>query len=338
MINLQFAPHKVISAIALLLLGGCFADDPDMQIDQSIQGLYDGALSTNGQYSLIASIHHGASLWRIKDGERLYNWNHTSDGFTQISHVAISNNGRIALTAFQRELASWSQKNGKSIQFWQLPSQISCLSMNGNGTYALVGMDSGQAMIIDMANNGFAWSYKFPDEITACDITPTTNGIAIGTQQGGVYAYQVRRLKNKKDKTAPAQLKLGKILELEHPYAISQVSLLPKSKLLSSASRHNQFILTDLKSKEPIYEEELKNASVSGVKELDKYIVISKTNRQIDFINQDNWETVKTVQVPKRNQWKPSGVYISDFTIAQDNLIVTGSDGVTQTFNALNLP
>ena len=86
-------------ALLALPLYGCLDTTADRQIDQSIQGLYDGDLSEKGDYSLIASIHHGASLWRIKDGERLYNWNHAQEGFSQIM-IVLHNEDFLHVTEF----------------------------------------------------------------------------------------------------------------------------------------------------------------------------------------------------------------------------------------------
>lgn len=315
----------VLGSLALL---GCWTDAPSSQLDQSVQGLYDGDISTDGRYSLVASIHHGASLWRLRDGERLYNWNHSPKEYSQIDYVALSGNGAIGATAYQRQLVAWSSKNGKPIEFWEMPGEISCLQLNGSGSHALLGMKTGQALIIDIKNNGFVWKATLPHPISACSLSKKNALVALGTTGGDVTLFSFKAQSTKEVRTWTGQEQLN----LTHPYAISHVNTLP-SKFLVSASQHHELWFTDIQSGETVHTLPLKSTSVTATLEAKEGIILANTHRQVQLLDTTNWTLLDTVHIPKRNQWKPSGAYLSSIVYVKNSLFATGSDGVTHIYD-----
>ena len=110
-------------ATLLLLVGltsslvGC-GDKPLQTLETSKQGTYSGSLSPSGQFALVGSIHHGGSLWRIEDAERLYNWNHSADQYSSIVQSTFSTDSKFALTAEKKRFVLWDVASGRPGGFW----------------------------------------------------------------------------------------------------------------------------------------------------------------------------------------------------------------------------
>ena len=117
------APRKTLAAAGLLLLIGC-SDKPERTLAMAAQGIYTGDISSNGELALIGSMNHGASLWQTGPGERLYNWNHESGGFTDLVATAFSADGTKAATAAPRSLVVWDTATGRDLAFWGTPAAV----------------------------------------------------------------------------------------------------------------------------------------------------------------------------------------------------------------------
>ena len=52
----------------------------------------------DGEMAVVGSMNHGASMWRLSDHERLYNWSHESGEFVELVAADFSPNGATAVT------------------------------------------------------------------------------------------------------------------------------------------------------------------------------------------------------------------------------------------------
>ena len=321
-----------ICVICSLWLTGCFNNTSSATIEQSVQGLYDAALSADTNLSLVASIHHGASLWNLETQERVFNWNHKAGSYSSIDHVALSADGSTGLTSLSNQLIAWDSKTGRSIEFWQLPNDISCLSLSLTGDFALVTMSSGQAMVIDIKNNGYIWQSSFDHPITACHLDQNHQSMAIGLQSGSVSFFKI-----KQPVTAPNakqhQWQVLPALQLQHPYAINFVQSDTAHNLLLSASQHHELWANRLGEEQPLYVKTLKHASVTAAVITDTMLLMATTARRIDVVNTQDWQVAHHLRVPKKNPWKPSGVFIKTIALYKNRLAVTSTDGVSYIYD-----
>jgi len=107
------------------VLAGC--DDslsPSYSIEVAAIGAQGGSFSSNGNYGVVGSVHHGGSLWRIKDGARLFDWNHHQGEFTTVISADFSPDGKLALTADSHTLVLWDTNEGKALRFWTAPGEV----------------------------------------------------------------------------------------------------------------------------------------------------------------------------------------------------------------------
>ncbi len=130
------------------LLGAC-SDPPEHALPLAAQGIYTGAISNDGTFALIGSMNHGASLWQTGPGERLYNWNHESGGFTDLVATAFSADGSKAVTGAPRSLVVWDTQTGRDLAFWGTPAGVLDLDISNDASRLLMGLEDHSALLID---------------------------------------------------------------------------------------------------------------------------------------------------------------------------------------------
>lgn len=141
--------------LSSLLLGGCGSGDkPEQAFEYAAQGLYSAAISADSRYAVVGSIQHGGSLWELQRQERLYNWNHQSEGYTSLVAAAFSPEGDYALTAGHQDLVLWQLADGRSVWYWSTPDSILDVALTPNADRALVGLDNHTAIFFDIKRGG----------------------------------------------------------------------------------------------------------------------------------------------------------------------------------------
>jgi|GEM_PF-1470464 len=320
---------------------GCDRHKPTLQIEQSVRGLLSADLSDNGQQSIIASILHGASLWRVKDGERIYNWNHAQGELSRIELVGLSGNGRVGATAKDSALVFWSSSTGKPLAFWELPDKITCIAQNYKGNMALVGLHNGQSMLIDLKQKGYLLKLNHTSSISACYLGRQTTYAGIGTEAGQINIYQFSKPKNSNADSAnikdSANVKVEKITakklaELNMDYSISHINLLADKDLALAAVQHDSYLIYNFKTQQIIRQSTLKNTSVSDSIFTDNQLILGFSNRNIEFLETNSWKETHSVRIAKKNNWKPAGVRLEAIAYKNNRLVTTTSDGITSIF------
>lgn len=143
-------PLSLAFILFALILSGC-GDTPKRTLETTVQGAYSVTLSPDGQYALVGSIKHGGSLWRLQDGERLYNWNHAQGQQSNIIASTFSTDSKYAITAETKRFVMWEIATGKPAGFWPADGGVLSLALSDNGRYAIVGQEDYTAMYLDLA-------------------------------------------------------------------------------------------------------------------------------------------------------------------------------------------
>lgn len=162
---------KLFTLLAVTLLLSACSNGPETSVQLATQGLLSGALSENGEMAVIGSIHHGGSLWDLPNKERIYSWNHTKDIPSSIRAVSISGNGKLAVTCVEDAMVLWSTQSGQAKQFWQAPDRILSIKLNWNGSRALMGLRSGQAIFFDMDRGMSIFTFNHQAEVRMVDLS-----------------------------------------------------------------------------------------------------------------------------------------------------------------------
>lgn len=177
-----------------LLLTGC-GDTPKASVSLAAQGTFSSALDNQSQYAIVGSINHGGSLWRLKDQERLFNWNHKQGEYSQFVACALSPNGSHALTAERKRLVFWNTKTGEAQNFWQINGSATSVSLSRNGLFGLVGQENYNALFLDTAGSSIL--ARLPHGSAVTDVAISDNGrVGItGDDQGYVRIWDLTKPK-----------------------------------------------------------------------------------------------------------------------------------------------
>ena len=162
---------KTLLTVSIISLLAACGGKPDQKETIATQGLFAGTFSDDASSMLIGSIQHGASYWQLDPSERKYNWNHASEGFSEITDVAISGNKSTGATVTKNQLSIWSIHDGKNKGFWQTSSEIESLALNNSGSAALVGLENGQVWYMDTRTGKNLAEFAHSAEVHGVDLT-----------------------------------------------------------------------------------------------------------------------------------------------------------------------
>ena len=141
--------------LSVLFLMACSRGaPPEKQWEMAARGAYSASISVDGKFLLLGSVHHGGSYWQIDEFERLYNWNHEANKLSGIVASAISDNGKFATTSDHRKIVLWNAKTGEAFWLWEAPADIRAMDLSNDGQFALLGLESYEAVLFDIKNGG----------------------------------------------------------------------------------------------------------------------------------------------------------------------------------------
>lgn len=157
------------------------AEGPSSSQELAKQGFLSAALSSNGQAAIVGSIHHGGSYWDLTTKERLYNWNHQNGQMSSLRAVAISTNGKRAVTCQEDAMVLWSTETGKSLAFWEAEDRILSIAMNEKGDRALMGLRDGSVSFFDLDNGMAIHNFEHQAEVRSVALSKDgKRGISAG--------------------------------------------------------------------------------------------------------------------------------------------------------------
>lgn len=182
--------RRLLLLVLCLWLSAC-GDQPIRQWQTAVSGAYSASLSPNGEYVTVGAIEHGGSLWRLKDGERLYNWNHTQGMFSELAASTFSTDSRFVITAEKKRMVLWSVATGKPGGFWPVDGGVQALALADGGRYALVGMANYNVLYIDVATNQILKTLNHAGKVNAVSISADGRIGATGAEDGIVKVWDL---------------------------------------------------------------------------------------------------------------------------------------------------
>lgn len=308
----------------ILALHGCDRPSSPTQVTEVASiGLNAARLDNTSRYAVTGSIHHGISLWRVADQERLFDWTHTKDSPTTMIAADFSPDAAWVLTADTHTLALWKTDTGENHRYWNAPAQILAVQLSGNGRKALLGLDDHTAVLFDLINGGILQTLRHNNRVRSVALNADASIALTGSEDYQAISWDLHS---------------GKPLaQFQHSDDVQLVALSADATLALSVSKYDKAVIWDTRTGEPVGQLPL---AAEGLKRGLRFTSarFSADNRLLLTGRPDQrvtlWDiaTLKALtewELPKRSRWKPTGASIVDvaFTDESDTFYAIGSNG-----------
>ena len=316
--------RSLFALFSLLLLTACQqADPPTGSWEVAVQGLYSGALSSDGQYAIVGSINHGGSLWSTRDKERLFNWNHQSAEYTGLVAAAFSPEGRYAATAGQRTIVLWQVSTGEPVWFWTAPGDVLDIDLTPNGDYALLGLDNHTAVVFDIKNGGIKRTFNHDGKVRTVALSADGRFALTGSDDRSARLWD---------------LQTGQQLyRWDQDNQLITTALSANGRYAFTAAQAGQAVIWDTTTGAQLAVMPIKKGNyIAGASytaarfSADASQLLTGTNSQLIQLWSvtDTSQPLRTWQATKKSQWKPTSTTVIDVAFANASYYALASNGL----------
>jgi WD40 repeat protein len=156
--------------ISILSVACSNSDAPTGTWELAAQGFYAGAISDNAGLAVVGSLNHGASMWRLDDRERMFNWSHAAGEAVELVAADFSPDGSRAVTTDPRTLVLWDTTSGRALNYWATPGSVLDVELLSDNRHVLLGLDDHSAVLFDAQNGAYESTFLHEGEVGAVDI------------------------------------------------------------------------------------------------------------------------------------------------------------------------
>lgn len=296
---------------------------PEQSWEVAVKGIYAGAFTPDSKMSLIGSITHGASLWRVSDNERLFNWNHKQGTNTNVIAAAFSPEGNFAFTADHQTMVLWSTSSGKALTFWTAPNEVLAVDLTPEANFALLGLADHSVVLYDVKRGGIKRTFYHKNRVRSVKLSADGKLAVSGSED------ETAKLWNVND---------GKLIHSwQHSNEVRLVGISPKGDKAVSVSKYDKAVVWDANTGAPIGEIPLQAHQLRRGLTFTS-VVFSRDGELLLTGNSDRtvqlWETktlreLQSWELPKRDAWKPTSasVVALSFSESPDHFYAIASNG-----------
>ena len=290
--------------------------EPAETHEVATQGVYSATFSNDGNSLLVGSIHHGGSLWTMSPLERLYDWNHSAEGFSNLTHGAFSADGRFVATTDNRTIVLWQRDSGEAIWFWNAPGDIEDIELTSDGSLALLGMRDFTATLFDIKNGGIR--QRLAHDGIVYDVSVSYDGMLAATGSDDLNA----RLWN---------LQNGELLQtFRHGNQVKTAQLSDDGRLLFTSALNENGKIWDTASGTLLIEIPGSRGHFSAAKfsANDGQLLTGNSAGQITLWNVSTGKAIHEWKAKARDAWVSSNVLIEDVAFASSEWRAAGTNGL----------
>ncbi len=297
--------RSILSLPLTFLLLACSASDkPEQSWELALKGTYSAALAPSAELAVVGSITHGASLWRISDQERLFDWNHKKDQLTNVTATAFSPKTNFAFTADSQTMVLWDSRSGKAITYWSAPSEVLSVALTPQANYALLGLVDHSAVLYDVKRGGIKRTFYHKNRVRSVDVSADGKLALSGSED------QTAKLWNLQDGTM--------IHNWQHGDEVRLVTLAPNGEKAFSASKYDKAIIWDTNSGNAIGELPLQSFALQRGKTFtaarfsrdSRKLLTGSADRLVQLWDAQTLKELKRWILPKRDAWKPTSAAV----------------------------
>jgi len=298
---------------------------PLQRWQQSVEGAYAGALSSDAKFSIISSIHHGLSVWDLTKDQRVFNWaqeQNSSDNL--VLAIDISDNVSHVVTANRDNFALWNLTTGQSEGYWQIrESTIRDIAIANNGTYILIGKSNGTVVHVNVDTGRRLEFLGHKEKINSVDLLPNGRVAISGGNDFIAYVWD----------TVSGQV----IYQFNHSSRVSKVALDASGRYAFTADSMKAAHIWDLKTGALV-------SSLQGTKrhEVFSSVSFSKDGKTLITGAATRKVSVWDINTGKRNaHWfvtakeakRPTGAVVYDIAFGDNsNLLTISSSGYVESW------
>ena len=300
-----------------LLLAACEQSTPASRSwEVAAQGLYSGAISNDASLVIAGSLNHGASLWRVPQNERLFNWAHQSGDYTEIVAAAFSPDASHAITADPRTLVLWNAIDGQALQFWATPGKILDVALLSNDRLALLGMDDHSALLFDAQTGNYQMTLLHEGEVGAVDVTIDGEYALTGSDDNTAVVWSLNR---------------GEALHtLQHDNPVREVALSANGTYAFTAAQGD--LVGIWNAQEGVLLHTLHNTINHGVlsgrfSADERYLAVGYTNRKVVLYDVLTGRAVQTWDPGKRSAMIAKGAAVLEVAFTDRSVRALTGDG-----------
>ena len=200
-----------------MLLGCSQPKAPQSSIKLAQHGLLSANLSPRGDLLFTGSFQHGGALWKQNSQARIFDWNHSDEGYSAYITADFSEDGRyLAATdgsavivwdtnagnaklflespeqslGIQNSRAIWQSADGESEAYWRKPARIVDLAFSKQ--YLLLGLENQIALLVSMEDQSIIGALGHDDVLTHVAMNDEATIAVTGTRNGLIKIWSLQ--------------------------------------------------------------------------------------------------------------------------------------------------
>ncbi len=296
---------------------------PQQSREVALKGTYAAAFSRGAEFALIGSISHGASLWQVKDHERLYNWNHKQGDITNVIAAAFSPEGAFAFTADHQTMVLWRTSDGKALTFWTAPNEVLSVDLTPQGNFALLGLADHSVVLYDVKKGGIVRTFYHKNRVRSVELSGDAKVAVSGSEDQTVKLWD---------------LQSGKLIHnWQHDNEVRLVAITDAGDKVISVSKYDKAVLWDTKTGQalghiPLGDFALRRGLTFTAVEFSEdgqRLLTGNSGRMVQLWDTRSLQELKRWTLPKRDPWKPTSATVSALSFSEnaDQFYAIASNG-----------
>jgi len=300
--------------IFLYLLTACTETVPTEQAFQlANRGIISASITEDGKFAFVGSFGEGGSLWRMKDHERLFTWNHSKEETTSIRASAFSEDGQFVVTSADRDMALWDASSGQTIRFWRSPSKITSIDIARH--YVLIGQANNNALVFDTIRGGIIGSLQHANIVSSVSLDDIAKFALTGSHDGSARYWSL-------DNGA-------EIYNWSHSTPIEFVQLSQDGKFALTVAYQGPVSLWDTRNGELVKALYTKNPGVISARFGTDRLLLGTSREKVILWDLLILEESQRWKIPNAGPWHKAAVISVAFGQGVSGYQIIASDGIS---------